>query len=169
MKSRKKALRPLGGTVLFRINFGSGKIKELAGKERQGYFIREASKVRNLVELNDVIGSAGLTLKAVRSLIDYLGLSQDQFASIIGFSTRTVSRWDDEAAIGALGSKALIDIDELIGHGIEVMGDADSFKQWLDQPNQALGDLRPLELLPKPYGVALVHDAIEALEYGNVM
>lgn len=169
MKTRKKAIRPVGGAVLFRINFGSGKITELAGKERQGYFIKEASKARNLVELNEVIGSEGLTLKAVRNLVEYLSLSQDQFASIIGFSTRTISRWADDAHIGALGSKALIDIDELIGHGIEVMGDQDSFKQWLDQPNQALGDLRPLELLPKPYGVALVHDAIEALEYGNVM
>src|SRR5689334_11194560 len=132
MKARKKAIRPLGGAVLFRINFGSGKVKELAGKERQGYFIKEASKARNLVELNEVIGSDGLELKAVKSLIEYLGISQDQFASIIGFSTRTVSRWDDDASIGVLGSKALIDIDELIGHGIEVLGDQASFKQWLD-------------------------------------
>ncbi|HEY3403771.1 MAG TPA: antitoxin Xre/MbcA/ParS toxin-binding domain-containing protein [Ohtaekwangia sp.] len=168
MKTRKKAIRPMGA-ILFRINFGSGKIKELAGKERQGYFIKEASKARNLVELNEVIGDEGLTLKAVRSLVEFLGYSQDQFASIIGFSTRTVSRWADDAHIGVLGSKALIDMDELIGYGIDVMGDQASFKQWLDQPNQALGDLRPIELLLKPYGVALVHDAVEALEFGNVM
>jgi len=159
----------MGGAVLFRINFGSGKVKELAGKERQGYFIKEASKARNLVELNEVIGDEGLPLKAVHSLVEFLGFSQDQFASIIGFSPRTVSRWADNAHIGVLGSKALIDMDELIGHGIDVMGDAASFKQWLDQPNQALGDHRPAELLLKPYGVALVHDAVEALEFGNVM
>lgn len=164
MKPHKKA-----GAVFFRINFGSGKVKELAGKERQGHFIKEASKARNLVELNEVIGEDGLTLKSVRNLIDFLGLSQEQFAALIGFSTRTISRWADDAHIGVLGSKALIDIDELIGHGIDVVGDQASFKQWLEQPNQALGDNRPMELLAKPYGVALVHDAVEALEYGNVM
>lgn len=50
---------------------------------------------------------------------------------------------------------------------IEVFGSENAFKAWLQQPNIALGDDKPIDLLSTPYGAELVEDALEAMEYGN--
>ena len=99
----------------------------------------------------------------------YLDLPQEKFASLIGVSARTISRWDDDSMIGVLPSKMLLEVDRLSKKGIDTFGDADLFKGWLQQPNIALGDVAPIDILSEPYGVELVEDALEAMEHGNIM
>jgi putative toxin-antitoxin system antitoxin component (TIGR02293 family) len=168
MKTRKKAIRP-GAAVLFRIQFDSGNVKELDSREKMGHFIREIAKAKNFVELNQIIGEEGLPYKSIKPLAQYLKLSQEQLSQLLGCSPRTLSRWSDDHPIGALGSKLMIDLDELVAHGFEILGDAEALSMWLQQSNQALGDHTPISLATTPYGISLVKDAMNALEYGNVM
>jgi putative toxin-antitoxin system antitoxin component (TIGR02293 family) len=62
-----------------------------------------------------------------------------------------------------------VEVDKLARKGVGVFGDHASFIEWLHQPNTALGDSSPLKMLSTPYGVEMVEDALEALEFGNVM
>ncbi|CAN5439646.1 hypothetical protein BH09BAC3_BH09BAC3_36100 [soil metagenome] len=133
-----------------------------------GFFIKEASHARNLHDLNKIIGR-GLPYRSVRHLMEFLDLTTREIADLTGVSQRTISRWDDESLIGPLPSKNLIKVDSVVHSGIEVFGSEASFKSWLEQPNTALGDDKPVDLLTTPYGAELVEDAIEALKYGNVM
>ncbi len=133
-----------------------------------GFFIKEAGKARNLFELNEII-SRGLKYKSIQPLVLFLDLSTEAVAELAGVSPRTVSRWADDTLIGALPSKNLVLLDSLVHRGIEVFGSETTFKSWLRQPNNALGDERPIDLLTTPYGAELVEEAVEAMEYGQVM
>jgi putative toxin-antitoxin system antitoxin component (TIGR02293 family) len=135
---------------------------------RFGFFIKEANRAKNFHDLNTIIGK-GLPYRSVKPLILFLDLTTQEVADLTGVSQRTISRLDDDSIMGVLPSKNLVKIDVLVNKGIEVFGSEDSFKSWLQQPNTALGDKKPIDLLPTPYGTELVEDAIEAMEYGNVM
>ena len=168
LKLKKGTKEPPKKSTHFRINFGQGKVIEISSQRHLGFFIEEAKEVKNLVELNDVIRE-GLKVRAVEPLLHYLGAGNEVFATITGYSPRTVSRWKDNSYIGTLGSKALVEIDNVVARGIEVMGNEKAFKDWLDQPNSALGDAKPIDLLATPYGTDIVREAIDGMAYGNIL
>jgi putative toxin-antitoxin system antitoxin component (TIGR02293 family) len=169
MKALAKKAALESPKAVFTINFGEGKIKELEIESGYGFQIREARKARNLMDLNRIIGENGFPFKAVRPLVKYLDLTNDSIAVLTGVSSRTISRWDDDTTIGVMASKTLVEVDKLARKGVGVFGDHASFIEWLHQPNTALGDSSPLKMLSTPYGVEMVEDALEALEFGNVM
>jgi putative toxin-antitoxin system antitoxin component (TIGR02293 family) len=133
-----------------------------------GWLIPEVRNAQNILELNE-LADAGLRYDSVKQLENYLELTAQNLAKIAGISARTVSRWDPQTNIGTLPSKNLIKLDEVVRRGIEVFGSSESFKSWLEQPNVALGDRRPQELLLTPYGTEIIQDALDSLEFGGVM
>jgi putative toxin-antitoxin system antitoxin component (TIGR02293 family) len=168
MKTTSKPKRA-ATTSTFVVNLGEGKTLAMETRVPYGAFISEVRKAKNYTELNELIGKEGFSMKSVKPLITYLDLPQDKFASLIGVSSRTISRWDNDSMIGVLASKTLLELDRLSKKGIDTFGDAELFKGWLKQPNVALGDVAPIDMLVEPYGVELVEDALAALEYGNIM
>jgi len=157
-----------GGSV-FIVDMGEGKKMVMEASVPYGTFIATGRKAKDYNDLNQLIGSDGLTMGAVRPLMNYLGLSTDRAAALMGVSSRTIARWDDASTIGVLASKTLLELDRLTKKGIDVFGNAELFKSWLQQSNVALGDVAPIQLLTEPYGLELIEDALEALEYGSVM
>jgi putative toxin-antitoxin system antitoxin component (TIGR02293 family) len=133
------------------------------------HFITEVKKAGNYQDLNTIIGDEGLKAKSIEPLIEWLELSDTDLAGVIDVSPRTISRWRPSTRIGVHPSKALVRIDEVLSRGREIFGDDESFKLWLDQPNTALNDQKPIELLRKPFGVEMIEDALEALQYGNLL
>jgi putative toxin-antitoxin system antitoxin component (TIGR02293 family) len=162
MKAAKK------GKGVFVIRALNAEPVNIAVANRFGFFIKEASRAKSFYDLNTIIGK-GLPYRSVQPLMTFLDLTTQEIADLTGVSQRTLSRWDDDSIIGVLPSKNLVKVDALVHKGIEVFGSEDSFKSWLQQPNTALGDVKPIDLLPTPYGTELVDDAMEAMEYGNVM
>lgn len=163
-RRKKKTKRPS-----YKINFEDGKTLTMEPMPAYGIFISNLKSARSLGDLNAILGVSGLTKKSVEPLVNYLQLSPEQFATLIGVSTRTVTRWSDQAPIGLLASKKLVELDRITRKGAAVFGDTQLFKEWLEQPNTALGDVAPVSLIAQPFGLELIEDAIEALEYGNVM
>ncbi len=142
---------------------------EISVESPFGFFIKEAGSASNYRDLNKIIGLKGLRYKSVRPLMKFLDLTSYKIADLTGVSQRTVARWNEDSTIGVLPSKNLVKVDTIVQKGIEVFGSDELFKAWLQQPNSALGDDTPMDLLSTPYGVELVEDALEAMEYGNVM
>lgn len=166
--TRKKAGKPKKPSV-FTVDFGEGRKMAMEARIPYGSFIITAQKAKHYRDLNELIGGEGLTMRAVKRLTEYLDLPNDKLAALIGVSSRTLSRWTDDSPIGVMASKAFLEIDRVLKKGIDIFGSPELFRGWLQQSNVALGNVAPLEMLTEPYGIELVEDALEAMEYGNVM
>ncbi|MGB7209497.1 MAG: MbcA/ParS/Xre antitoxin family protein [Pyrinomonadaceae bacterium] len=55
---------------------------------------------------------------------------------------------------------------EVTNVGMEALGDMEKFKLWLDTPNFALGNLKPMELLKDSHGKELVIGELTRIKYG---
>lgn len=111
-----------------------------------------------------------LSFKAVTPMFDYLGYNQKEVAEVLDINASTLSRWKNnkkEEPLGKLQSKVVLEIDEVIAKGVKFFGSEEKLKIWLNNPNYALGDVKPLELLKDPYGIEIVENAIEGMSWGN--
>ena len=63
-------------------------------------------------------------------------------------------------------SERLFEIAEIYAKGFEVFGDEKKFARWLNKSNIALGGEVPFSLLDTSYGVKLVLNEIERIDYG---
>ncbi len=153
----------------FTVDFGAGQKMVMESEIPYGSFIKDVQYIRNYRDLNDVIGKSGFPMKSVKPLVAFLDLPNDKVAILLGVSARTLSRWDDDSRIGPIASRTLLEIDRISKKGISIFGNAALFKAWLHQSNTALGDIAPIELLTTPYGIELVENAMEAMEYGSIL
>lgn len=153
----------------FTVDMGEGNKIVMEPEIPYGTFIKDVQPVKNYRDLNTVIGKEGFHLKSVKPLVAFLDLPNDKVAALLGVSSRTLSRWDDDSRIGSMASRTLLEVDRLSKKGISIFGDPGLFKSWLTQSNTAMGDIAPIELLTTPYGVELVEDALEAMEFGSIL
>lgn len=165
MATSKKNKQPTVFTIV--ANEGTKMVME--AKLPYGAFIKSVRNARNYTDLNTEIGTEGLRMKDIRPLINFLDLPGEKFATLLGVSSRTLSRWNENSPVGVLASKTLLEIDRLTQKGISVFGSPELFKHWLNEPNTSLGDVAPADLLSDPYAVELIDDALGAMEYGNLM
>lgn len=111
-----------------------------------------------------------LFYREVEPVLDFLGYNQKEAATFLEVDPGTISRWKrSKTRIGQLRSKNLLDVDHIIAKGIRIFGSEESFREWLDTANHALGDVAPVELLKNPYGVEEVEEAVDALSWGNYL
>lgn len=113
-----------------------------------------------------------LSYSEVQPVFHFLGYSQKEDAEALDLNASTLSRWkktEKNEPLGKLQSKFISDIDEVIAKGVKLFGTEEDFKVWLNTPNYALGDVKPIELLKNPYEIEIVDNAIEAMSWGNLM
>jgi putative toxin-antitoxin system antitoxin component (TIGR02293 family) len=133
-----------------------------------GYFIPALKKAGNVGQVARFV-EMGFRSKEVRPLIDYLEFKVPDIAKAAAVSTSTVSRWRPTTSIGVTGSEQFFKIDEIVRKGVDLFGGEEEFKQWLDNPNRALGNIAPLTLVKTRLGAELVDEALDALDYGDVI
>lgn len=146
----------------------AGKQKTYPVQEAYGYFIPSFKKAESLGEVSQWV-ERGLPSKEIKSIIDYLGFTVPDIAKAASVSTSTVSRWAPDTSIGAPGSNQFFKIDEVIRKGVKLFGGEAEFKSWLNNPNLALGNAVPSNLITSLIEIDLVDEALDALNYGNVM
>lgn len=54
-------------------------------------------------------------------------------------------------------------LSDLYTHGISVFGDLETFSQWLERPNKALGGIKPIEA-----DIQDVDDLLGRIEHGVI-
>ena len=133
-----------------------------------GYFIPVLKKAGNVSQVAQFV-EMGFQSKEVRPLIEFLEFKVPDIAKAAAVSASTVSRWRPTTSIGMTGSEQFFKIDEIVRKGVDLFGGEDEFKQWLDNPNRALGNIAPLALVKTRLGADLVDEALNALDYGDVM
>lgn len=102
------------------------------------------------------------------SLIQQLTpLSENDWAGILGISKKSLQRYNQSSKhFKPIQSEKIIEIAEVTNVGVDVFGNVETFKLWLDTPNFALGKLKPIELLSDSYGKELVLGELTRINYG---
>lgn len=109
----------------------------------------------------------GLPPKAADRIAEYYGLSRKQVSELIGVSVRTLERHQkDNKLLNPVQSDRLLRYARIAARAEEIFENAQTAKNWLRRPNQALGGEIPLNLLDTETGVNQVEDVLTRIEYG---
>jgi len=130
---------------------------------------------RNLT-YNGFLSNKMLIIKLIRlgvpySLFDLIRnitpFSEMDWAEFLNLSTKSLHRYKQEAKnFKPLQSEKIIEMAEVTNIGVEVFGNMEKFKLWLDTPNFALGSLKPMELLKDSYGKEMVIGELTRIDHG---
>ena len=105
------------------------------------------------------------------SLFDLIKLntpfSESDWAAILDISTKSLQRYKLSLKnFKPTQSEKIIEMAEVTNAGLDVFGDMEKLKLWLDTPNFALGGLKPIELLKDSYGKEMVMGELTRINYG---
>ena len=93
--------------------------------------------------------------------------TEDNWADFLDISTKTLDRYKQASkTFKPIQSEKIIEMAEVTKVGLDVFGDMDKFKLWLETPNFSLGNLKPMELLKDSYGKELVISELTRINYG---
>jgi putative toxin-antitoxin system antitoxin component (TIGR02293 family) len=109
---------------------------------------------------------AGLSFGAVRKLQNALGLSLEQIAAFLGMSRATLHRRKAQGKIARAESEKLVRYQQLLDKAKQVFGDVDAARQWLTQPQTALGNASPIDFARTEIGAREVENLLGRIEHG---
>lgn len=145
-----------------------GKKTDYSVQSGYGHFLKSLKSSNSLVEVGALL-DRNLTFAEITDIIEYMEMKMVDVAKSASVSPSTVSRWTADTPIGTPGSYQFFKMDEAIKKGVEYFGNPTRLKSWLTSPNLALGQVRPADLMVSMTGIELVHEAIDALHFGNVL
>ncbi len=97
----------------------------------------------------------------------YAPFSLDDWAIFLNLSTKSLQRYEQASKVfKPIHAEKIIEMAEVTHLGLEVFGDAEKLKLWLDTPSFALGNMKPIELLKDSYGKDLVMSELTRIEHG---
>ncbi|HEX2899929.1 MAG TPA: antitoxin Xre/MbcA/ParS toxin-binding domain-containing protein [Bacteroidia bacterium] len=93
--------------------------------------------------------------------------TQDDWISFLDISLKTLQRYKaDHRDFKPMQSEKILELAEVTQLGLEVFGDMEKFKLWLNTPSMALGKMKPIELLADSFGKELVMTELVHIEHG---
>jgi transcriptional regulator with XRE-family HTH domain len=104
-------------------------------------------KAVRLVFRKSVVLNSGNAIE-VGDLRKRLGLSRKLLSRLSGYSERAVAEWEAGKALGTASKQRMIELSRLQQGLARVMA-ADFIPAWLQTPNDALGGLKPLEVVER--------------------
>jgi len=111
---------------------------------------------------------AGLPASLLVGLARHYHISRHQAYHLVGLKPATGDRKvRDKGRLTPEVSERLTRIAQIEAEAIDVLGDEPSAHRWLETPNPALGDERPLEIIDTGYGAEAVRRVLGAIRYGG--
>lgn len=93
--------------------------------------------------------------------------TDNDWANILDISTKSLQRYKQTSKqFKSIQSEKIIEMAEVTNIGLDVFGDIDKFKLWLDTPNYSLGNLKPFDLLKDSYGKEMVISELTRINFG---
>jgi putative toxin-antitoxin system antitoxin component (TIGR02293 family) len=143
--------------------------RSLPGKKNSG-------RVKNNLTYGEFLADKMLIVSMIRTGVPYslfaliknvTPFSEGDWAGFLNISTKSLLRYKQASKqFKPLQSEKIIEMAEVTNVGVEVFGDMGKFRLWLDTPNFALGNLKPMELLKDSYGKELVIGELTRINYG---
>jgi putative toxin-antitoxin system antitoxin component (TIGR02293 family) len=126
------------------------------------YTLSDAQAVHTAAALRD-----GISWELFSSIAANIRINLAEWAHLLHVSERTLQRQKKEArAFQGLEAERIVDIALLFRKGRSVFGSENAFRQWLDLPCVAMGNIRPSSLLDCSFGIRLLHDELIRIEHG---
>lgn len=98
---------------------------------------------------------------------DLTPFTDENWADFLDISTKSLHRYKQTSkSFKSIHSEKIIEMAEVTNVGMDVFGDMEKFKLWLETPNFSLGNLKPIELLKDSYGKELVISELTRINYG---
>ena len=98
----------------------------------------------------------------------YTPFTENDWATFLDISTKSLQRYRASSSFHfkPIHSEKIIEMAEVTKVGLDVFGDMEKLKLWLNTPNYALGQLKPIELLKDSYGKEMVISELTRISYG---
>jgi len=155
-------------------------IKQFEGKlnkEIAAFFKSSKIDVRKTITYKEFLEDKMLIIVAIRagipySLFDliqnYTPFSESDWADFLDISTKSLQRYrvSSEHHFKPIHSEKIIEMAEVTKVGLDVFGNLEKLKLWLNTPNFALGKLKPIELLKDSYGKEMVISELIRINHG---
>lgn len=98
---------------------------------------------------------------------DYTPFSDNDWANFLDLSLKSLHRYKLTGKhFRRIQSEKIIEMAEVTNVGMDVFGDMDKFRLWLNTPNFSLGKLKPIELLNDSYGKEMVIGELTRINHG---
>lgn len=97
----------------------------------------------------------------------YTPFTEIDWSNFLDISTKSLQRYKKSGKqFKSIQSEKIIEMAEVTNIGLDVFGDMEKFKLWLDTPSFALGGLKPIELLKDSYGKEMVVGELTRINQG---
>lgn len=109
----------------------------------------------------------GISYSLFDHIQNYSPFSFNDWAGYLNISSKSLTRYrQSNKPFKPIHTEKIIEIAEVTNLGLEVFKNNDKFKLWLETPNYALGNLKPLELLKDSYGKEMVIGELTRIGHG---
>ncbi|HWZ17094.1 MAG TPA: antitoxin Xre/MbcA/ParS toxin-binding domain-containing protein [Mucilaginibacter sp.] len=113
------------------------------------------------------LSNEGITKASLDALIGHLGISKKAFSeNILDASVKTLERKKSTDKLDKRTSSHVIEIAKVADRAFSVFGDEEKVKRWLNAPNRALNNVKPIDLFYIPTGLAMVTTILGRIEEG---
>ncbi len=112
------------------------------------------------------LSRAGVKKATLTSLAAHLGISLETMSGLLHSSHRNIQRKDDNELLDTLKTEKVLELAAFAQRGIEVIGNKESFAEWLQSPLVSLGNQTPLHFLDTSFGIQMVSKLLGRLEQG---
>lgn len=124
-------------------------------------------KIRTQLDLVR-LGGKGVSKGTVARLAKHLSIGLKGIAPLLSVNQRTIQRLGAGKVFSRTVSERILRIALVVARGEEVFGNRERFNTWLKEPNKAMADQTPLDLLASDFGIDLVLQEIGRIEHGII-
>ncbi|MGY0037756.1 type II RES/Xre toxin-antitoxin system antitoxin [Pedobacter sp. NJ-S-72] len=126
--------------------------------------IRE--KIKSAFDLI-TLSNKGIKKASLDALVSHMGMTKKNFAEdILNLSVKTLERKKADDVLDKYTSSHVIEVTKVVAHAFEVFEDEEKMQKWLNTPNRALNQIKPLDLFYIPTGLAMVDNVLGRIEEG---
>ncbi len=137
-----------------------GFVRLLGGK---GILTRPIRSEFDIISLSN----EGITKASLDALIGHLGISKKAFSeNILDASVKTLERKKSTDMLDRRTTSIAIEIAKVLEHAFEVFESEEKVKSWLNKPNRALNQIKPIDLFHIPTGLGMVNNILGRIEEG---
>jgi putative toxin-antitoxin system antitoxin component (TIGR02293 family) len=109
----------------------------------------------------------GLPYAVFNLIHELVPFSDTDWAKYLDVSTKTMLRYkQSQKKFRSIHSEKILEMAEVTITGLEVFGNMSKFKLWLQTPNYALGNHKPLSLVNDSYGKDMVIAELNNINHG---
>ena len=169
-------------TNVYILKMTTAEIRKKLDQEVETYFKRAQTSTQTPhshehITYADFLSDRMLIIEIIRRGVPYslfnliqhnnTPFSERDWANILAISTKSLQRYKQTSRdFKSIQSEKIIEMAEVANVGVEVFENMERFKLWLDTPNFALGNLRPLDLLKDSYGKEMVMTELTRINHG---